>query len=202
MKIGAQPEKVKKALATISDKAYPKKIEGQTFYKIMEKGIQHLKDISGEGKTLVYRIGGLTPRNDKQFLADVLNSAKGEIKIVDPYYGSKSLANLDKIVNNKSIKLLSVQLDRSENPRTFQTDLSDFKKQHKKFELRVFPNNPKELHDRYILTKDSVIFVGHGVKDLGGKESFILVFQGDTGKGILKDLEKTFEDRWNRSTPI
>lgn len=202
LRIDSNPNTVKKALATIKKKAHPKKIEEQTFYRIMEKGIQHLKDISDDDKTIVYRIGGSTPRRDKQFLADVMKNTSGEIKIIDPYYGSKSLNNLEKFASNKSIKLLSVDLDRNEKPHVFASDLRDFKKDYKKFELRLFPNNPKELHDRYILTKDSVIFVGHGIKDLGGKESFILVFQGNTGKNILNDLDKKFVERWNNSIPI
>lgn len=196
---------VKKALAQSNGKAHPKQSGGETLYRIMEKGIAHLKNISGEGKLQVYRIDGKTPRQDKQFLADVLKSSKSEIKIIDPYFGSRTLDNLEKLDFGKPIKLLTekIQLERNQSSSAFNTDLSDFKTNHNKFEVRKFPNNPKELHDRYILTKNSLIIVGHGIKDIGGKESFILTFEGkNVDTDILTDLHRKFDERWNNSTPL
>src|SRR5579864_1129643 len=40
---------------------HEKDFGGEILYKIMEKGKEHLRDISGEGKTPVYRIRGMTP---------------------------------------------------------------------------------------------------------------------------------------------
>lgn len=199
LKISSTPNKVKKALATAKGKSHSKKIEGQIFYKIMQKGITHLQDIEGKDQTPIYRIGGSTPRRDKQFLADIIKSSKGVIKIVDPYYGVNSLLMLEKFDFGKSIQLLTGKLGYGEKQTTFSNELRDFKKEHKKIELAVFPH-PQEFHDRYILTKHSVIFLGHGIKDIGGKESFILIFEGNAGKSIISDLEKNFDDRWKNST--
>lgn len=204
-RVSKNVKSVKNALAQAKGKVHPKESSGEILYRIMEKGINHLKDISGEGKLQVYRIGGNTPRKDKQFLADVIESSKSEIKIIDPYFGSRTLDNLENLDFGKPIKLITtkIQLENNQSMSAFSTDLRDFKINHRKFEGRKFPNNPKELHDRYILTKNSLIIVGHGIKDLGGKESFILTFEGkNIDTDILTDLHKKFDERWLNSTPL
>jgi len=201
LKISAPPDKVKKALATVKGLAHPRKIQGQLFYKIMQKGITRVEVTSGKDQTPVYRIGGTTPRKDKQYLIDIIKTSKGEIKIVDPFYGINSLTMLESLDFGKPIKLLTAKFGDGKKEVKFSHELKDFKKEHKKIEIRVY-QNPSELHDRYIITKKSVIFLGHGIKDIGGKESFILVFEGKSGKTIISDLEKNFDDRWNNSTSI
>jgi len=206
LNISSEAKSVKIALNPfIGTLVHQKDFGGETLYKIMEKGKEHLRDMAGEGKTTIYRITGATPRADKQFLADVIKSSKSELKIVDPFFGSKTLANIEKFYFGKPIKLLTTQvnLERHQSRSTFDSDLSDFKTQHKNFQVRIFPNNPKEIHDRYIIMKNSIILVGHGIKDLGGKESFILTFEGkDIGESIIADLDKKFELRWNKSTAL
>lgn len=204
--ISSTPKSVKIALEPIHGTLVHKDTTGgEVLYKIMEMGKDHLKNIAGEGKTTVYNIGGTTPRSDKQFLKDVLKSASGEIKIVDPYFGSQTLANLEQFDLRKTIKLLTVDISlrRHQSRTAFDSELTDFKTEHSNFQVRQHITVPKELHDRYILTNDSIIFIGQGIKDLGGKESFILSFDGQSiGKSIRDDLNAKFDQRWNAATPL
>lgn len=98
-------ELVTKALSKAGNRADPKKSSGETYYKIMESGIDHLQSITNKEKTLVYHVGGKTPYTDFKILVDVIKSCNSEIKIVDPYYGLKTLENLEKIQFGKPIKL-------------------------------------------------------------------------------------------------
>ena len=200
MGIRLKPESVTRALAGSSSEKYnSKKVSDETIYKIMQPGIEHLQKLVSEDKLMVHRIGGKKPWTDKQILSAIVKNSKGEIKIVDPYYGSSTLHNLGKIHFGKPIKLLTARL--GEKPFKFQNDWNDFKTEFTDVEIRLF-ENPKELHDRYILTKNGIVFLGHGIKDFGGKESFVIIFQDKAGKNILKDLTDNFDLRWQKSKPI
>ena len=204
LNISVDEKSVQNALAPLKGKKFHRKPSelGVISYGIMDKGLKHLDEL--EGKSVVYVIGGKNPRKDKMFLADVIKSSQSVIKIVDPFFGSKTLTNLEKFHSGKSIKLLTarISLEKKQSKRGFMSDLSDFKKIYKNFECRIFPNQPNELHDRYILTKKSLILVGHGIKDLGDKESFILTFDRNMTGDIINDLENKFEQRWKLSKPI
>lgn len=203
LNISADEKSVRNALAPLKGKKYHSKPSelGVTLYGIMDKGLKHLDEL--EGKSIVYVIGGKNPRKDKIFLSDIIKSSKSAIKIVDPFFGSNSLLNLEKFDSGKSIKLLTarVSLEKKQTRQGFIRDLSDFQKTHKNFQCRI-QNQPRELHDRYILTKKSIILVGHGIKDLGDKESFILTFDKKMVGDILIDLDNKFEQRWKNSKPI
>lgn len=204
LNISATEKSVRNALAPLKGKKIHRKESelSVNVYGIMDKGLKHLEEL--EGQSIVYVIGGKNPRKDKMFLADAIKSSKSKIKIIDPFFGSKSLIILEKIYSGKSIQLLTtkIQLERNQSMRAFKAELSDFKKYHKNFKSRLFPNQPKELHDRYILTKNSLILVGHGIKDLGDKESFILTFDKNMAGNIINDLDSKFDQRWKLSTPI
>lgn len=189
---------VTKTLAKAGDKVNSKENGKETVYKIMKTGKDHLNDISGEGKTPIYKIGGQTPYSDKQYLVDVVEKSSGEIKIVDPYYGTNSLKMLGKLDFGRPVKLLTGRLS-GVSQTTFSQELQDFKTEHTSIEIAVYPNT-SELHDRYIITNDSVIFLGHGIKDLGGKESFILIFEKQIGQDIILDLSTNFDQKWLNST--
>ncbi len=204
LNISADEESVRNALAPLKGKKYHRKPSelGVALYGIMDKGLKHLDEL--EGKSIVYVIGGKNPRKDKMFLAEIIKSSKSGIKIIDPFFGSKTLINLEKFDSGKSIKLLTarISLEKKQTRKGFLNDLSDFKKYHKNFKCRIVPNQPSELHDRYILTKKSIILVGHGIKDLGDKESFILTFEKKMAVDIIIDLDNKFEQRWKNSKPI
>lgn len=92
-------------------------------------------------------------------------------------------------------------MGRGEKSSAFSADWRYFKMQFNHIDINLY-NTPGDLHDRYIITNNSVIFLGHGIKDFGARESFIIIFEKGAGKNILADLNKQFDDRWRNSTPV
>jgi hypothetical protein len=101
--------------------------------------------------------------------------------------------------HHNCIKFLTRQVGSGEKQATLTRAISDFKKEYgKDIELRI--TTSKELHDRYILSKTSFLIVGHGIKDLGSKESIIVFIEDRYGKEIRKTIMANFNVRWNAAT--
>jgi pyruvate/2-oxoglutarate dehydrogenase complex dihydrolipoamide acyltransferase (E2) component len=89
----------------------------------------------------------------------------------------------------------------SEGVRRLQRAISDFKKEHPNGEFRVYPK-PEELHDRYIIGEDYVLILGHGIKDIGSKESFIIRLDSQIAADLVVTLTSSFDHRWSEGKSI
>ena len=58
------------------------------------------------------------------------------------------------------------------------------------------------MHDRYVLTDDMLILVGHGLKDIGGKESFVIRLDGEVARDLIATLAPSFDAKWASASPI
>lgn len=193
--------KITRAFAKAGSKIDATKTSDKTCYKIMQKGIDYLLSKAGNKGVEVYYVEGDKPRTSHQTLKDVISKTKGMIKILDPYYGLKTLDMLEKIDHGTDIKFLTAQLSKNESAKKFSSELVNFEKEHQNILLSRYPR-ANELHDRYIVTDDTLIILGHGIKDLGGRESFVLVFKGDSGKDLRAALNQKFADRWQNSSKL
>ena len=177
-----------------------KVIDSETHYRIMTSGQREIKGLfESPGEISVSYIEGGKPRTARKLLADMLSSLSGEIKVCDPYYGVRTLDALEMIPANCSVKFLTAQT--TEKPIKLSGAISDFKKERTQTEIRIFPD-PKSLHDRYILSSDLLLILGHGIKDIGNKESFVVSISSDYAGDLLESLKKTFNDRWATSTTL
>lgn len=88
-----------------------------------------------------------------------------------------------------------------ESVRRLTGPIRDFKQEHPNTEMRVYPNS-NELHDRYVLSRDRMLVVGHGLKDIGGRESFVISIGRSLGRDLLDQVSKQFDTRWSRATPL
>ena len=133
----------------------------------------------------------------------VIDILEGDLCIVDPFYGNGTFYVLEKFGKTRKVRFLSSQLGNEEqqNPTKFDNNLKRFKKEFKNIELRKY-NKPYELHDRYIIAKNSLVIVGHGIKDLANKESFVIFLPDKLVKSFLPSLWKIFEQRWKKSGNI
>lgn len=52
------------------------------------------------------------------------------------------------------------------------------------------------LHDRFILSKDELILLGHGLKDVGGKDSFIVRLERRLAGDIITNVSQDFDRKW------
>lgn len=77
----------------------------------------------------------------------------------------------------------------------------DFTKERPNAEFRIV-SDPKALHDRYVLSSKKFLLLGHGLKDIGGRESFLVELSRDIAADLIADVRNTFDARWKAGTSI
>jgi hypothetical protein len=172
---------------------------GDSLFKLMTKGRRAVEGITGANRMSVVRIEQGQPRTARLLLAEVLGQMSDMVRVCDPYYGVKSLDSLDHIPRNSPIRFLTQRTN--EAGRKLQGALRDFKAERPNAEFRAAPNNAG-LHDRYIATKNILLILGHGLKDIGGKESFVIRLDRALIPDLLKGTIASFEGVWAGSAPI
>jgi len=194
---------IARAFAASKHTVKPTKEGGKVYYEILYSGRKHLnrKTVSSSD---VYLFTGLNAWSDANVnFPQIIQSLKGEILIVDPYYGNGTFLTLSKFDRKKKIKFLTCKLGNAEQRdiSSFSINLKRFNKEFKNIEIRQYANID-ELHDRYIIANNGIVIIGHGLKDLANKESFIVYLPIDIAKAIIPILVKTFNGRWKRATKL
>jgi hypothetical protein len=139
------------------------------------------------------------PRFARQRLQDLFANLEGLVRICDPYYGVRTLDSLDMIPRNLVVHFLTVQT--SENNARLQGALQDLKREAPKTEIRKL-QPPLSLHDRYIIDDTGLRFVGHGLKDIGGKDSFIIALPLDMVRDLTAELTMRFDSKWSAAVAV
>lgn len=165
-------------------------------YKAMGSGKDYVGDLVNDAGSDVIYVEGGKPRSARKKLATVLAGLSGEVRICDPYYGLKSLDSLEMIPRTCRVRLLSGTC--SDRAAAMHNAVADFKREYSNIEIGVYPR-PRELHDRYVLTDTELFLIGHGLKDIGNKESFIVKLAGDIARDLLQSLRTAFDARWANS---
>jgi hypothetical protein len=172
---------------------------GDPLFKLMTKGRREIEAVIGASRISIVKIEQGQPRTARLLLAEILSDMSGLTRICDPYYGTKSLDSLDLIPKNTPVRFLTHKTN--EAGRKLTGALRDFKTERPNVEFRIAPNNAG-LHDRYIVTKDSFLILGHGLKDIGGKESFVVRLDRVLVPDLIKRVCASFDTIWAASTPI
>jgi hypothetical protein len=171
----------------------------ENLYKLMTVGKKEVETRLGGELMSVVRIEGGQPRTARQRLGDMLAGLKGPVRICDPYYGIRTLDSLDHLPKDTSVQFLTAKT--SEAAQKVQGALRDFVKKRPATEFRLAAP-PVDLHDRYVLTNDSLLLLGHGFKDIGGKESFIIRLDKSLAPDLLEELTKAFDARWQAAAAL
>jgi len=167
----------------------------------MKLGKNHLISQSGKGSVEVFYFEPDKRYTSKRLLSkNILDNLKGELKIVDPYCGERTLDILNNVKNRVVKFLTNVENLREKKKKLFLRELRDFKSEHPNIEFRNYPYT--DIHDRYIISFKRLVILGHSIKDLGGKESFAIVLNKDTNKNIVESLIENFDRRWKSSNTI
>lgn len=172
-------------------------------YKISDPGEVYLRGLKKDEPLNILYIQPDKPRTAKNNLEGLIKSIpKDTLLICDKYYGLKTLDVLEMFSKyHKNVKFLTAKIGHGEKPATLGNAVSEFKKENKKkVEIRQCAGN--DLHDRYIIAKDRFFIVGHGIKDLGNKESLIVAVEDRYGKDIRKTITAVFEKRWSSAKPL
>jgi len=174
-------------------------LEGrEVLYEIMREGREHLLSLIQEGSINVFCFEPEQRFTSKRLLTEnILKGLDGELRIVDPYCGERTLDCL-KDIKDRQIRFLTRMENLPQKSRDrFERELQDFKSEYPDIEFRDYPST--DLHDRYIISLSSLVILGHSIKDLGGKESFAIVLNKETSKNVFEALSETFDRRWKQS---
>ena len=132
-------------------------------------------------------------------LDTILAELRGEVAVCDPYYGRSSLARLANLVSCNCIQFLTQKPDDKEKS-FIDVRFTEFQKDYSHFIIRRATG--PELHDRYVLTADEMILLGHGLKDIGKKDSFILRLHRNALGDMFNGAWQLFRDRWASAAPL
>jgi len=175
--------------------------DGKVYFEIMKPGKEHLLSLVKKGLVEVFYFEPDHKYSTKRMLSKIiLEELEGELKIVDPYCSERTLDIL-KDLQNKPIKFLTrtQNLHEKEKDR-FLRELQDFKSEFQSIEFRDYPFT--DIHDRYVISENSLIILGHSLKDLGSKESFAIVLNKETSRNVVEALIENFDRRWNQSSRL
>lgn len=198
--MGIDAESITKSFNRAKDKIYTYIEKDATYYEIMKPGKEHMLSKIKKGVLDVFYFEPERKYSSKKFvMGKILSDLKGELRMVDPYCGERTLDIIRKI-NDKPIKFLTQLNKLGRNRNKFLRELQDFKSEYQNIEFRDYPHN--ELHDRYIISSKHLVLLGHSIKDLGGKESFAIALHKDTNKNIFEAVLENFNRRWKQSTKI
>lgn len=170
----------------------------EVYFEIMKPGKDHLISQVKKGSIEVFYFEPGKPYTSKRLLSkSILDSLKGELKIVDPYCGERTLDIL-KDVKNRAIRFLTkVGNLRDKDRNRLLRELQDFRLERPNIEFRNYPH--ADIHDRYIISSNCLVILGHSIKNLGDKESFAIVLNKDASKDIVEALIENFDRRWKQS---
>jgi hypothetical protein len=186
--------RAKRALARAGDAVARRGTGKATEFRIVGHGERFLDKRAGRQGPLTFYLTGRAPWSDRRFVArEAVKKATGDVRILDKYFGMESLDFLQGFQKNRQIRFLTTHPPK--NTGNLQREVARFKKEFPNSEFKACPL-PNELHDRYLLFDREVWLVGHGVKNLGEKESFVVILQEPFGKDIRNTLLDSFEARW------
>lgn len=174
-------------------------IDGEQQYRLMTKGKREVGSVLGGEMMAVVRIESGRPRTARLRLGEMLGGLRRLVRICDPYYGARTLDMLDHVPDSCKIRFLTART--SESKTKIKRAIQEFVRERPNSEFRI-TSTPQEIHDRYIVTADSLLLLGHGLKDIGGKESFVIRVGKNVAPDLLKDVRATFDTRWKAGTSI
>jgi len=159
-----------------------------------------IEDDPEESGPLVYFAQAGKPRTAHLTIQSILLSLEGDLRICDPYYGTGTFWRLDPIAD-KPIRFLTHRPDGKEQgtgilPRA----LAEFVTQHPNVKFKRHSTN--DLHDRYIICPTELILLGHGLKDIGNKDSFIVRIHRDIAADTIDEVAESFERKWAAASDL
>ncbi len=140
-----------------------------------------------------------TPRTAHVQLSTLFSGLKGELRICDPYYGTGSLFRLDLLIHCSPILFLTSTPD-SKEVAFLSRAVTEFRLQHSQTEFRL--HRGKGLHDRYLLTDDEIVLLGHGLKDIGRSDSFVVKLSRALAQDLIESVRHSFDAKWVSATQL
>jgi len=197
--IRVERDELVKGFARAGKRLSRKRVDGVIKYKAMIRARRELESYLSEGPIQVMYIEAGTPRTARKELGGILEGLSGVVRILDPYYGKRTLDVLELIPGSCEVRFLTAKT--TENEARLRRAISDFRKEHRATYMRIYPR-PRNIHDRYIIDDRELLIIGHGLKDIGGRESFIIRIDESIAGGIVREIRESFDAKWEESSPI
>ncbi len=198
--VSLTPVRVQRALARAGDAVARRRVNRTPLFRVMGPGEKVLlRQAAGDGLHAIY-ISGTAPWSDRRLVVSkAVATLTGHVRIVDKFFGVESLDFLHAFARTRRISFLTEKL--SGDVGHLRREVSRFRKEFPNSEFRIYPRK-HELHDRYLVSDREVWLIGHGIKDFGSKESFVVVLKDPFGKDLRSILRDSFDQRWVVSTAL
>jgi hypothetical protein len=133
-----------------------------------------------------------------RILEELFDDLNGEICICDPYYGEGTLDRFEHLKQCKPFRFLTSNPAANGGRQMNQLLLKWMSENN----IEAKRHNDGEIHDRYILTKNRLILIGHGLQDIGTKESFVMIVEASTMPQLIHSVKESFEKKWQNAKSI
>lgn len=192
---------VANSLNRASDKVHRHPERGEICFEIMKPGREYLASLRKENMIHAFYFEPDSKYTSKKVLKNqIFENLMGNLKIVDPYFGERTLDILQSI-KGRNIKVMTrIENLRDRDRSRLVREISDFKNENPNVEFRSYTN--PDIHDRYIISEDGVTLIGHSIKDLGAKETFAVIIGRESCREIYEALSDNFDNRWSISDVI
>lgn len=194
--VAVDTQRLRNAFSRAGSRVSRRKVDGATEYKVMTAGIEEVQHLTGHGNLELVHIEAGKPRTARLRLADVVADLDGTIRVSDPYFGETTLDALETIPKDCEVRFLTAKL--TGNEARLKRLTADLTTERPNVVVKIYPN-PAELHDRYLHSDKRLIIVGHGLKDIGKKESFVIAIDHIHAPELLQNVKATFDVRWASS---
>jgi hypothetical protein len=198
--VSLSSEQIRKALAAAKGQVSIRHEKGAATYRLMQDGYKYLDELAAG--VSVTRIEGGKPLTARQNLAEALGQLAGIVRISDPYYGQRTVSVLAEMQRAKEVRFLTHKVGGGESGAAVKGAMRDLMREMPAVSIRVVLAASTISHDRFVLTDDDLILIGHGLKDLGARDSFLIRLPNEFVKGITEEITRAFDDQWSHAGPI
>lgn len=171
---------------------------GRDPYKNAPCSVCHGYGVISAGPIEFVYVSGDKPYSDRRTIGNILEQATGMVRICETYFGIDSLVLLRSLPATCTSRVLVVNL--TDNPNRLSREVNTFKKEYPSFEFRRYAQ--RGLHDRFLVDDRGLVILGHGLKDIGKKESFAIFLEKSLVPDIVREVSRTFDNRWKSATPL
>ncbi len=125
-------------------------------------------------------------------LKEIINSAKSQIMIVDPYFDGVAFKDYLSTINcDINIQILA---------NRYSKDINSYVSKHQdQYSTDIYIRKSKELHDRIIFIDDDIAWIiGGSIKDAGKKATYLIPLQ----PSLSVKKKEIYAEIWQRAQPV